>query len=63
MELNRGVGGAQVGDRIELVRRIDADWLYGRRGAETGMFPANFVRVLVPLLDEQHADDVDAHRR
>ncbi|CAG9793413.1 unnamed protein product [Diatraea saccharalis] len=36
--------------RINLIRRVDADWLYGslRSGAE-GIFPSNYVEIKVPL--------------
>lgn len=43
----------QANTRIKLIRRVDQEWLYGRSvsGAE-GVFPANYVEILVPLPNE-----------
>jgi hypothetical protein len=40
----------QANSKINLLRRIDAEWLYGslRSGAE-GIFPSNYVDIKVPL--------------
>ncbi|XP_059051843.1 abl interactor 2 isoform X2 [Achroia grisella] len=36
--------------RIELIRRVDKQWLYGRlRSGIEGIFPANYVEIEVPL--------------
>ena len=37
------------GDRIELLERVDADWLRGRLGGSEGIFPAEFVNVVEDL--------------
>ncbi len=37
------------GDRIELLERLDADWLKGRLGGSEGIFPAGFVNVVEDL--------------
>ena len=37
------------GDHIELLERVDADWLKGRLGGSEGIFPAGFVNVVVDL--------------
>lgn len=37
------------GDTIELLERVDADWLKGRLGHNEGIFPASFVDVIVDL--------------
>ncbi|XP_049806611.1 SH3 domain-containing protein 19 [Schistocerca nitens] len=39
-------------DVIILKRRINADWLYGQLGQKEGMFPSNFINVIVPLDNE-----------
>lgn len=39
----------QVHDVIYLTEKINADWLKGRLNKKEGMFPSNFVNVVVPL--------------
>jgi len=39
----------QANDVIFLLHRVNNDWLYGQFGHNQGMFPANFIRVVVPL--------------
>jgi hypothetical protein len=39
----------QVNDVIFILHRVNDDWLYGRFGHNQGMFPASFIRVVVPL--------------
>ncbi|XP_026761373.2 uncharacterized protein LOC113520289 isoform X1 [Galleria mellonella] len=39
-----------VDTRIQLIRRVDNDWLYGRlRSGVEGLFPSNYVQIIVPL--------------
>ena len=38
-----------VGDRIELVERVDKDWLKGRLKGQEGIFPAGFVDIIVDV--------------
>jgi len=38
---------------IYLTRRVDESWLSGFCGNVEGMFPSNFVNVVVPLPDEE----------
>ena len=37
------------GDHIELLERVDADWLKGRLGGSEGIFPADFVKIVEDL--------------
>ena len=37
------------GDRVELVARLDASWLKGKCQGKEGIFPAEFVEVIVDL--------------
>lgn len=39
----------QANDVIFLLRQVNDDWLYGQFGHNQGMFPANFINVVVPL--------------
>lgn len=39
------------GEVIELVKELSDEWLRGRIGNREGIFPANFVNVVVPLSD------------
>lgn len=41
--------GFQAGDVIYLSRFIDESWLFGSCGALEGMFPSNFINIVVPL--------------
>jgi len=34
---------------IYLIRSVDESWLLGSCGSSEGMFPANFINVVVPL--------------
>ena len=34
------------GDRITLLLRLGPDWLKGKIGDKSGMFPANFVKII-----------------
>lgn len=43
----------KAGDVIYLTRKVDESWLSGFCGMVEGMFPANFVNVVVPLPDEE----------
>jgi len=45
-----------VGDKVELLRWVDDNWLYGKLVNDEnkcGMFPANHVKILVPLPQEE----------
>ena len=37
------------GDLIELVEKVDASWMKGRLGGKEGIFPLEFVNVIVDL--------------
>lgn len=39
----------QEKDIIQLKRRVNEEWLEGEIDGRTGIFPANFVRIEVPL--------------
>jgi hypothetical protein len=41
----------QANDTIFILHQINADWLYGQVGENQGMFPTNFVKVVIPLND------------
>ena len=38
-----------AGDTIELLERVGAEWLKGRRGEDMGIFPSQFVEIKVDL--------------
>ena len=37
---------------MELVRRVNSEWLYGKVCDREGIFPENFVQIQVPLAGE-----------
>ena len=39
----------KFGDVIKLKKRLDENWLEGELGGRVGMFPTNYVEVVVPL--------------
>ena len=41
--------GFQKGARVALLSRVDDNWLQGRVGDRTGIFPAAFVDIITPL--------------
>lgn len=41
------------GDKIVLLRRIDINWFVGECNGREGVFPINYVQVLVPLPQPQ----------
>lgn len=44
----------QVNDIIILTRKINNDWFYGKTGEREGIFPANFIDVIVPLSENDN---------
>ncbi|KAJ8923643.1 hypothetical protein NQ315_010223 [Exocentrus adspersus] len=44
----------QTNDVIILLRRINNEWLYGRILDREGMFPANFIDIQVPLIEDDN---------
>ena len=50
----------QEGDIIELVRKVNEEWLCGRIGEREGMFPSNFVEIVNPLPESDGAGREDA---
>ncbi len=46
---NQGELGFKEGDIIILTSQIDDNWCEGMIGGESGVFPMNYVKVLVPL--------------
>lgn len=43
----------QANDKIRLLKKLNKEWMHGRlRNGMEGMFPANFVQVVVPLPEE-----------
>ncbi|XP_068210972.1 SH3 domain-containing protein 19-like [Palaemon carinicauda] len=42
----------KVGDVIQLLYRVNEDWLCGRCGLREGMFPQSFIKIVVPLAGE-----------
>jgi hypothetical protein len=52
----------QADDTIFLLHQINADWLYGQVGQNQGMFPTNFVKVIVPLNDTKGSASEQSQR-
>ncbi|XP_037798481.1 SH3 domain-containing protein 19-like [Penaeus monodon] len=48
------------GDLIQLLYRMNDDWLFGRCGHKEGMFPQSFIKIVVPLAGEQAYPDSSA---
>lgn len=44
----------QMNDIILLLKRINNDWYFGRNQDREGIFPANFIEVIVPLTDNDN---------
>nr|XP_053627544.1 uncharacterized protein LOC128685083 isoform X1 [Cherax quadricarinatus] len=47
----------KIGDVIQLLYRINEEWLFGRCGLKEGMFPQAFVKIIVPLAGEDPPAD------
>ena len=41
----------QINDKILILHQVNNDWYFGQNGENQGMFPANFIKVIVPLND------------
>jgi hypothetical protein len=41
---------------VYLIKKIDDAWLYGQCAGYEGMFPSNFVNIVVPLQEESLDD-------
>ncbi|PSN37997.1 hypothetical protein C0J52_13518 [Blattella germanica] len=39
----------KANDKILLLHQVNSDWMYGQKGENQGMFPINFIKVVVPL--------------
>lgn len=42
----------KMGDVIQLLYRVNEEWLCGRCGLKEGMFPESFIKIVVPLAGE-----------
>ena len=49
--------GFEKGAQVALLSRVDDNWLQGRVGDRTGIFPAAFVDIITPLPDPQPPAD------
>ncbi|XP_071531146.1 uncharacterized protein l(3)05822 [Panulirus ornatus] len=43
----------KVGEAIQLLYRVNDDWLFGRCGLKEGIFPQSFIKIIVPLAGEK----------
>ncbi|KAL1131250.1 hypothetical protein AAG570_010868, partial [Ranatra chinensis] len=48
----------KIGDAITLLSEVNSDWLKGRLGGKEGIFPRNYVKIVVPLNHEEHNLDM-----
>ncbi|XP_066999342.2 uncharacterized protein [Anabrus simplex] len=48
----------KVNDVVYITKKINAEWLHGRINQREGMFPANFIRIVVPLPSKE--DDTES---
>ena len=46
---NPGELGLSAGDCVELLQKVDEEWLRGRKEGVEGIFPAGFVKIVVDL--------------
>ncbi|XP_075786145.1 SH3 domain-containing protein 19 isoform X3 [Pelodiscus sinensis] len=44
------------GDTVYLLEKIDNEWYRGKHGNCTGMFPANFVKVIIDVPEEENRE-------
>lgn len=50
-----------MNDLIHLTERINNDWMRGRLNSNKGMFPVNFVNIVVPL-EESSSESSDNYK-
>lgn len=50
----------QAGDLVYLIRKIDDSWFQGSCGGMEGVFPSNFVNIVVPLPEESYGSQNNA---
>ena len=43
---------------LALVKRVDGDWYEGRVNGHTGLMPANYVKIIEPLVTMDTKDDI-----
>ena len=49
----------EQGDVIELLQRIDENWLRGKLNDSSGMFPQNFVDIKIDIQVESEVESTD----
>ncbi|NWX01565.1 SH319 protein, partial [Caloenas nicobarica] len=52
-----------AGDIVCLLEKIDTEWYRGKRGNRTGIFPANFVRVVIDVPEESNRKKIPCSSR
>ncbi|NWT00855.1 SH319 protein, partial [Mionectes macconnelli] len=51
------------GDIVCLLEKIDTEWYRGKRGSRTGIFPANFVKVVIDVPEETNRKKLPSSSR